>query len=637
LKNQIANKQLPLCIILVFLFSIWIAGELNAANYCVSQNETPSEILVRFRGDSENLNRKTQKFTDLGLKFIKTNPKFNINAFEIQSKLDGEDLADLVNNIRKSPDVEWAEPNFRRYAYRSPDDPNFESQWHLENTGQTAGIPDADIGATQAWETTTGNENVVIAVLDTGVEYTHTDLCNNMWKNTAEDWNSNGTPGYNGIDDDNNGYIDDYYGADMTNGSGDPTDSYGHGTHVAGIIGAVGNNDTGGCGVAWNIKLMAVRFLNPDGTLMDELEGISYILNQKRRGVPIVAVNASFGGYEYSQFEKEAFQDLGDAGIMVAASAGNEGGESGGYSFNYPSNYMLDNIISVTASDDTDQLSGFSNYGFHYVHIAAPGENIFSTFLDDSFSMLSGTSMAAPMVSGTIGLLYSTGNRTVPETRERILRGVDFSDDLSRIIFSGGRLNASKVLSVSLTGPYIFRINPLSGDPESEVTVSGVRFGTGHSEGSGVLIGGMDAEIIEWGPEKIVFQIPEDIGQAGNIDIYVYTNEGDSNTVHVNLSSIKYRLPMPPCSGITAYLILCNYGEETVHAQVFAGPSRAFVINSREETLVPWEVRYINIKDYGLDDEKKLLWVESERDIGVSLFGADTTRGGLYYMQGQHR
>jgi hypothetical protein len=94
---------------------------------------------------------------------------------------------------------------------------------------------------------------------------------------------------------------------------------------------------------------------------------------------------------------------------------------------------------------------------------------------------------------------------------------------------------------------------------------------------------------------------------------------------------------MPPCSGITAYLILCNYGEETVHAQVFAGPSRAFVINSREETLVPWEVRYINIKDYGLDDEKKLLWVESERDIGVSLFGADTTRGGLYYMQGQHR
>jgi len=552
--------------------------------------------------------------------------------------MDRESLIGLIQTLRNNPAVEWAEPNFSRYAYTSPNDPRFESQWHLQNTGQTGGIPGADIAAPDAWDESTGDHNVVVAVLDTGVEYTHSDLVHNMWKNTGEDWNADGSPGNNGIDDDSNGYADDYCGADVANKTGDPFDPYGHGTSVAGIIGAVGNNGAGVCGVAWNVRLMAVKFLDPEGTVADEIEGISYILAHKDKGVPICAVNASFGGSEYSRFEEEAFQSLEEEGIMVAAAAGNEGSELEKWRAVYPASYGHNNIISVTATDDTDQLAAFANYGFHHVDVAAPGENILTCNLYNTYGASSGTSMATPIVSGTLALLYSVRNRSISEARERILRGVDPSDDLSGLVFSGGRLNASRALSVPLAGPFIFRINPMEGDHGASITVYGVRFGNGPSEGSRVMMGGAEARIVEWSPERIVFLVPEDIGTAGNVELYVRTDEGNSNTVYFDLSPFRYRVPFAPAgSHVGSYLILCNYHEEAVHAQVFAGPSGSFVIQPQEEPLAPWEVRYINIKDYGLSGERNLLWVESDRDIGVSLIVADIDLRGIYYVQGQSR
>ena len=604
--------------------------------YCQSQEDVPSKILVRFRQGTGGPVRKGQALAIPGVKFVRSIRRFNVDVLEVQGVADKQILIDLVQNLRKNAAIEWAEPNFRRYPNRTPNDPQFSDQWHLNNTGQTGGTAGADISAPQAWDITSGTQSVVVAILDTGVEYTHPDLEGNMWRNLGEDWNGDGSPGRNGIDDDHNGYVDDYYGADIANGTGDPLDTYGHGTHVAGIIGAVGNNNIGVCGVAWDVSLMAVKFLDPDGSVADEIEGISYILDQKEKGVPICAVNMSFGGSEYSRFEEEALQSLQDAGIMVAAAAGNEGGELGGYRSNYPSSYSLTNIISVAATDDTDELASFSNYGFYYVDVAAPGQDILSCYLDASYDRLSGTSMATPVVTGTLALIYSMGNRTVSEARERIIRGVDKLEGLSGGIFSEGRVNAARALSLELAGPFIFGIDPVNGDPGTEVNITGVRFGNGSSDGDGVTIGGAEAQIISWTANRIVCRVPADMATTGQIELYVHTHEGNSNIVYFNLSPFRYRVTSAPAGNqVGSYLILCNYGEEVVHAKVYAGPSGAFVIEPQEEILNPWEVRYVNLKEYGLKGDANLLWVESDKDLAVSLIVADTALRGIYYIEGQ--
>ncbi len=636
LKTGFIDRQLHLILILNFSLIICFFCGSQASADPVSREDVPSEILVRFRHGADVSGEKEQNLGISNLKFVHSSKRFNIHVLRVQTSMDRESLIDLVHNLRKDPAVEWAEPNFRRYPNIIPNDPNYESQWHLQNTGQTGGTPGADIDAPGAWDITRGSNSVVVAVLDTGVEYTHSDLQDNMWKNMGEDWNGDGSPGNNGIDDDGNGYVDDYYGANMANDTGDPLDIHGHGTHVAGIIGAVGNNGIGTSGVAWNVKIMAVKFLDPNGSVEDEIEGISYILDQKNKGVPICAVNASFGGSEYSRFEEEALQSLQDAGIMVAAAAGNEGGELGQYRVNYPSSYSLDNIISVAATDKTDHLAYFSNWGFYYVDVAAPGTYILSTYLGDSYSTLSGTSMATPVVTGTVALLYSVRTRSILEARERIIRGVDYLADFSGAVFSNGRLNSAKALSVELSGPFIFGIKPFNGDPGSQVTINGVRFGSGLSDDDMVIIGGKEAEIEEWGDNRIVFRIPGDINRGEDVKLYIHTEEGDSNEVFFGLTSFKYYIPYAPSDGyMVSYLILCNYHEDSVQIQVYAAPSGAFTVNPKLETLQPYQVKYENIREYGLNGNKNFFWVESDKDIGVSLFTVDTQDFECAYVQGR--
>ena len=381
----------------------------------------------------------------------------------------GQPVKDAVIKYMSDPNVEYAEPNYIRRVAVLPNDTYFPQQWALHNIGQFAGgTEDADIDAPEAWDISQGSSSIIVAVLDTGIDYNHPDLVNNIWINIGE------TSCVDGIDNDGNGYIDDCKGWDfsscaqfsplppyncITSKSPDkyPMDDNGHGTHGAGIIGAGGNNGVGIAGVMWNVKLMALKFLNADGegTTADEIAGIQYAIV---KGAKII--NASFGGEAYSQAEYDAINAANAAGILFVAAAGN-GGEDGIGDNNdltpfYPASYNLPNIISVAATDQNDIRVPFSNFGPNSVHVAAPGVYILSTipqnlFSDKEFS--SGTSMATPHVSGLAGLLYSyydgihNTQFNLSQVRETIFRYGDELPTLTGWIQTGKRINAYWAMS----------------------------------------------------------------------------------------------------------------------------------------------------------------------------------------------
>jgi len=265
------------------------------------------------------------------------------------------------------PEVEYAEPNHVRTLAALPGDARFGQLWGLHNTGQTGGAAGADIKAPAAWGITTGSQEVVVAVLDTGVDYMHPDLAANMWVNPGE-------VAGNGIDDDGNGYVDDIHGGNTLTGSGDPLDDNGHGTHVAGSIGAVGDNGIGVTGVNWDVSIMAVKMLgaNGSGSTASAIAAFQYAA---ANGADIIS-NSWGGMYAPSQAEYDAIAAI-DALFVFAA--GNEGRDNDGIAPFYPASYDLPNIISVGASDHTDARAGFSNYGAATVDVFAPGANILST------------------------------------------------------------------------------------------------------------------------------------------------------------------------------------------------------------------------------------------------------------------
>ena len=303
----------------------------------------------------------------------------------------GETEGTIAEILEKTPGIEAVSLNYTRQLFVIPNDPLFPRQWALHNTGQAAlyssGTPGADINATLAWDIITGSPDVVIAVIDTGVDYLHEDLRDNMWHNPGEIPN-------NGIDDDGNSYIDDYYGYDFAadlngNNDSDPMGLNNHGTHVAGIIAAKGNNGIGTAGVCWEAKIMAIKAFRPSSPdpyiyTSDELEAFDYVIMMKTQyNVNVVAINCSFGGTGSSQLEEDAIVEAGEAGIIVCAAAGNGGADDLGDDNNvnptYPGSYDVSNIISVAATDNNDALAAFSNYGTRTVDIAAPGTEIKST------------------------------------------------------------------------------------------------------------------------------------------------------------------------------------------------------------------------------------------------------------------
>ncbi|HEV8292291.1 MAG TPA: S8 family peptidase, partial [Tepidisphaeraceae bacterium] len=349
----------------------------------------------------------------------------------------------LLTTLKSLRGFKYLEPNFLLQAATIPNDPSFPNQEDFNNTGQNGGTPDADIDAPEAWNLTTGSPDVVVGVIDSGIDYTHADLAANIWTNPFE-------IAGDGIDNDGNGYIDDIHGWDFANDDNDPMDDHGHGTHVSGTIAGVGNNNTDVAGISWSSKLMALKILGADGygELSAAIAALNYADDMAQRGVNIRVTNNSYGDPGFSIAMEDAIRASGDAGLLFVAAAGNSGTNNDIAPF-YPASSPLDNIISVAATDNHDQRASFSNYGANSVHIGAPGLGIWSTSRGGGVTFMSGTSMAAPHVTGVAALAFSISPRGTAYSviRNAILNGGDSVASLNGITTTGRRLNAYGALA----------------------------------------------------------------------------------------------------------------------------------------------------------------------------------------------
>jgi subtilisin family serine protease len=367
-----------------------------------------------------------------------------------------------IQTLQDSGQFEFVEPDYVVSADLQPTDTAYQdgTLWGLRNTGAQGGVAGADIDAEHAWDITTGSTNVVVAVIDTGVRYTHQELASQMWRNPGE---SGGGKENNGVDDDGDGYVDDVFGINAITGSGNPFDDNDHGTHVSGTIGAQANGGGRHVGVNWNVRIMACKFLSAGGfgQTSDAIECLNFAV---LKGAKIS--NNSWGGGGFSQALFDAISAARGSNHLFIAAAGNSALNNDRFS-SYPANYNLDNIISVAALDRADKLASFSNYGLTNVDLGAPGVAIFSSIAtsDSSYALYNGTSQAAPHVTGVAALLMAKfTNANYLELRERLfLTTVPVSALTGRSV-TGGRVNAYKALTAAPDGVLEMSVTPPSGE-----------------------------------------------------------------------------------------------------------------------------------------------------------------------------
>jgi subtilisin family serine protease/subtilisin-like proprotein convertase family protein len=477
-KRMIGNQYMsikitPVALAIASAMAMTSAVPVMAKQAVTYQQDT---ILVVYKDNVTKFERSSaQKLVGATIKDINADGVDDKFSHLLNGKLarlslrNGANVEQAIKMISKHPAVKYAEPNYIVRAIGVPDDPSFVDLWGLHNTGQSGGLAGADIDAVLAWNTSTGDRNVVVGVIDTGVDYNHPDLQANMWVNPGE-------IAGNGIDDDGNGVIDDIHGYNANANTGDPMDGNGHGTHVSGTIGAKGNNGVGVVGVNWDVSIIGCQFLDASGsgTTAAAIACIDYMTNLKlNHGVDVKATNNSWGGGGFSQALKDSIDSAGDAGILFLAAAGNDAYDND-VTPSYPASYDSDAIMAIASTDRNDNMSGFSQWGLTSVDMGAPGSAILSTVPGGSYDTYSGTSMATPHVTGAAALVWSLNpDLSAEEMKELLMASGDSNASLTGLTVAGTRLNVASALDQANPAPgYRFTASPALQEVEAGSAVS---------------------------------------------------------------------------------------------------------------------------------------------------------------------
>lgn len=421
-------------VVSLLLFFAFHAAAQSAESQFARQKYVPGHVLVKFRQNARSSSIQAAH-SAVGGEVV--HQFVSVEGLQLIHISTPANLSKALASYRGNPNVVYAEPDYVVHSNQAPNDPLFPQMWSLHNTGQHGGTAGADIHAEQAWDITTGSSNVVIAVIDTGIDYNHPDLAANIFSgpicpNRTVCHGINTLPG-------------------ATNPN-DPLDDNGHGTHVSGTIGAIGNNNLGVTGINWTVTILPCKFLDFQGfgATSGAIACLDFIKQLKDSGVNVVASNNSWGGADFSQALQDAIDRQRQSGILFIAAAGNDFADND-VTPTYPASFPLPNVIAVAATDRNDNRAFFSNVGRHSVHLGAPGQEILSTFLGGGYQTESGTSMATPHVTGVAALLAAQDpTRGWQAIKNLILAGGDTISSLSSTI-SGKRLNAFGSLNCANT------------------------------------------------------------------------------------------------------------------------------------------------------------------------------------------
>lgn len=400
----------------------------------------PNEFIVRFKDDA-GISRAVFRKAGVEAKHV-----FESSPAVAVSVPEGADVASALQTLREDPNVAYVQANHIYKIFKDPNDPSFSSQYHHKN-----------IESAKAWNVSTGSKDVIVAIIDSGVNYNHPDIAPNYWKNQGEtgvDANGNNKES-NGIDDDGNGYVDDFRGWDFVNDDNDPMDDHGHGTHCAGIIGAKGNNGVGVTGINWDVSLVGLKFINGKTGEGDTIGAVKAIEYATKMGIPItsnswggeVEESPSAEGQDEDAILHDAIAAAAAKGYLFVAASGNSRGNNDANPV-LPASYELDNILSVAATNSWDWFATYSNYGAKTVDIGAPGSGIYSTVLGSRFASMTGTSMAAPVVAGAAALVKAAHpDWDAVAIKKRLMETADPLSGLKDKVVSGGRLNVGRALA----------------------------------------------------------------------------------------------------------------------------------------------------------------------------------------------
>lgn len=424
------------------------------ATFAAEAEAVPGEFIVKFKDEVPIGDMKSSELSSIMGSYVKNIlPEENIIVIK---RPVFEKEASVLSSIEAIPEVEIVEPNYIYRISKTPNDPMLGLLWGISNKGQKdsrgqVGLAGIDVDAERAWDIQTGSKDVIVAVIDTGIDYNNPNLKDNVWTNEEE---LNGKPG---VDDDRNGYVDDIHGYNFTNDTGDPMDDQGHGTHCSGTIGATGNDGSGIVGVAWNTRIMGVKFLDAggSGTLENALKAINYATKNKAR-----IMSNSWGGGGFSKTLKKAIQKSHKSGALFVAAAGNSS-QNNDQEPTYPGSYDVPNVLAVAAINNQGKMASFSSYGKKTVHVAGPGVNVTSTTLDGKYDSWSGTSMATPHVSGVAVLLASQFPKMKnTQMKARLIKTVRPIAALESKVASGGLVNAYAALTDKTPEPIVDPNNP---------------------------------------------------------------------------------------------------------------------------------------------------------------------------------